>query len=210
MSIPITVTLTSVGTDTSPFNLYSNTDGFINSFESNIDKNTLLSGFFTNNTPDNTTIVRVMSNNINCTSYIDISISGIIPSTPTPTPTPPVTPTPTPPNPLDYATINAKDRLVGNTTWISDITINSNPVIGMNYPVTIYIDKSGTTTYFDSSSVVVIEIVNPIDGFCISITDGNNSIQTISVVSVTTTYTFTGVSINSTDTIEILYTRDIC
>ena len=209
MSIPITVTLTSVGTDTGPFDLYSNTDGFTTAFVSGINKNDLLSGYFTNIAPDNTTIVRVKSNNVNCTSYVDIVISGIMPSTPTPTPTPTVTPTPTP-NPLDYATINAKARLVGNTTWISNITINSNPVVGMNYPVTIYIDKSGTTTYFDSSSTVIIEIVNPLTGYCISITDGNNSTQYMSVISGTTTYTFTGVSINSTNTIEILYNGSSC
>lgn len=70
----VLVTLTTAGTDTGPFNLYSDVDGFISAFETGVSKASLLAGYVTSSAPDGTTIVRVMSDNELCTNYIDITV----------------------------------------------------------------------------------------------------------------------------------------
>jgi len=66
----VLLTLTTAGTDTGPFDLYSNVDDFITPFETGILKATLIAGYSTT-VPDAATVVRVQSNNI-CTNYKDI------------------------------------------------------------------------------------------------------------------------------------------
>ena len=72
----VTITLTSAGPDTGPFNLYSDVDGFVSAFETGVSKAALLAGYTTSLVPNGTTIIRVMSNSALCTNYIDITISG--------------------------------------------------------------------------------------------------------------------------------------
>lgn len=74
------IQLTVAGTDTGPFNLYSNADGYTSAFESNIPKSSLLSGI-TVEIPVGTVMVRVISNNPECSNYIDIPVSGSFTST---------------------------------------------------------------------------------------------------------------------------------
>lgn len=69
------ITVNTIGIDITKFNLFSNINGFTSAFETNIDKPLINSGFPTNNIPNGTTIVRVMSSEGACTNYIDISIS---------------------------------------------------------------------------------------------------------------------------------------
>jgi hypothetical protein len=93
MAISAIITLTTSGNDTGPFNLYSNINNYATAFESSILRSNLISGFITNNIPDNTSIVRLKSMGV-CTNYIDLNV--ISPSLPTATPTPTSTgPTPT-------------------------------------------------------------------------------------------------------------------
>lgn len=67
------ITLTSAGADSGPFNLYSNVDGFISAFATNIAKATLLAGYAAT-VPAGTTTVRIMSAGV-CTNYIDVTVS---------------------------------------------------------------------------------------------------------------------------------------
>jgi hypothetical protein len=67
----ILLTLTDAGADTGPFNLYSNVDGYIAAFETNVPKSSLLAGYTTVNAPNGTTTVRVQSMGL-CTNYVDI------------------------------------------------------------------------------------------------------------------------------------------
>ena len=69
-----TITLTTAGSDTGPFLLFSDVDGFISAFESGISKGALLAGYTTALVPDGTQVIRVMSNDL-CTNYIDITLS---------------------------------------------------------------------------------------------------------------------------------------
>lgn len=72
----VTIILTTAGTDTGPFNLYSDVDGFVSAFETGVSKAALLAGYTTSLVPNGTTIIRVMSANILCTNFIDIVIGG--------------------------------------------------------------------------------------------------------------------------------------
>ena len=67
----ILITLTTIGTDCSLFDIYSNVDGFLSAFETDVPKASLSAGFSSANTPDGTTIIRVKAKEV-CTNYIDI------------------------------------------------------------------------------------------------------------------------------------------
>lgn len=72
----VTITLTTAGTDTGPFNLYSDVDGFVSAFETGVSKAALLAGYTSTLVPNGTTIIRVMSANPLCTNFIDIVIDN--------------------------------------------------------------------------------------------------------------------------------------
>ncbi len=76
----VIITLTTAGTDTGPFNLYSNLDGYVTAFATGIDKNLLLAGYSLALVPDFTEIVRVKSTG-DCLNYVDIPVNAIPPTT---------------------------------------------------------------------------------------------------------------------------------
>ena len=71
------ITFTSLGTDTGPFSLYSDTDGFISPFETGVSKASLLAGYSTALVPDFTSVVRVKSEE-GCLNYVDVVFSQAI------------------------------------------------------------------------------------------------------------------------------------
>lgn len=73
----VSIQLTLMGTDTGPFDLYSNADGYTVPFETNIPKTFFNSLYTSHLAPENTTIVRVKSVG-NCTNYTDIPVSGTL------------------------------------------------------------------------------------------------------------------------------------
>jgi hypothetical protein len=87
----VTITLTTAGAGTGPFDLYSDLDGYIVPFETGVPKSSLVAGYTSTIVPDGTQTIRVESIGV-CSNYIDINISGL----PSPTPTQTPTPTPTP------------------------------------------------------------------------------------------------------------------
>lgn len=78
----ILITLTTVGIDCSTFDIYSNTDGFLSAFETDVPKASLLTGFSSANVPDGTTVIRVKAKGV-CTNYIDITLPAITTTTTT-------------------------------------------------------------------------------------------------------------------------------
>lgn len=88
----VTITLTLAGSDTGPFNLYSDVDGYTSAFETGVAKAALLAGYTSALVPNGTTIIRVMSSNPLCTNYIDIPV---VPCTTTTTSTTTAEPTTT-------------------------------------------------------------------------------------------------------------------
>lgn len=82
----VLITLTTAGTDTGPFNLYSNVDGFVSPFATGVSRSALLAGYSATTVPNGTTTIRVMSTGT-CTNYIDISVTTTTSTTTTGVPT---------------------------------------------------------------------------------------------------------------------------
>lgn len=78
------ITLSVAGTDSGPFDLYSDLDGYTSAFESGIAKATLLAGYASSLVPDYTTTIRIKSNGTLCTNYVDINVA-LLPTTTTTT-----------------------------------------------------------------------------------------------------------------------------
>jgi hypothetical protein len=69
----VLITLTTAGSSTGPFSLYSNVDSYSVPFETGVSKSSLLAGYTSVLVPNGTTIVRVMSTGT-CTNYTDIPV----------------------------------------------------------------------------------------------------------------------------------------
>jgi len=82
----LTITLTVSGSDTGPFDLYSNVDGYSSAFATGIARATLISGYTSSSVPDWTNVVRIQSTGT-CTNYIDVSVTTTTTTTATPTTT---------------------------------------------------------------------------------------------------------------------------
>ena len=78
----VLITLTTVGIDCSTFDIYSDVDGFLSAFETDVPKASLSAGFSSANAPDGTTIIRVKAKGV-CTNYIDITLPAITTTTTT-------------------------------------------------------------------------------------------------------------------------------
>lgn len=78
----VLITLTTAGTDSGPFDLYSNLDGYSSAFESGVSKASLLAGYASALVPDYTTTVRVKSNGT-CVNYVDIVLENTTTTTTT-------------------------------------------------------------------------------------------------------------------------------
>ena len=83
----VILTLTTAGSDSGPFDLYSNTDGYVTPFNIGVTKSALEGGYTTSLVPDGTTIVKVQSTG-NCKTSVNIILTG---GTTTSTTTSPVT-----------------------------------------------------------------------------------------------------------------------
>ena len=81
----VLITLTTAGTDSGPFDLYSDIDGYTSAFETGVSKASLLAGYASALVPDYTTIIRVKSNG-NCVNYININLYGTTTTSTTPSP----------------------------------------------------------------------------------------------------------------------------
>ena len=71
----ILITLTTVGIDCSTFDIYSDVDGFLSAFETDVPKASLSTGFSSANAPDGTTIIRVKAKGL-CSNYIDLNLDA--------------------------------------------------------------------------------------------------------------------------------------
>lgn len=134
MTVTITLTLASAGTG--PFDLYSDVDGFLVPFETNVPKASLLAGYTTSLVPEGTMVIGVQSMGI-CQTYIEIPI-GDLPLTPTPTVTNTATPTKTPTQTPSITPSNTPNALCPSQLVISNSTSQSNFPNGTYDRVTTY------------------------------------------------------------------------
>lgn len=70
----VLITLTTAGTDSGPFNLYSDLDGYVTAFETGVARFDLEAGYASSVVPDYTATIRVKSMNALCTNYVDILV----------------------------------------------------------------------------------------------------------------------------------------
>ena len=153
------ITLTSAGADAGPFNLYSNADGYVSAFATNVPKATLLAGYAAT-VPAGTTTVRIMSAGV-CTNYIDVAISATTTTTTT-TGTPTTTTT----------TTTMAATTTTTTTTMAVINCGTTSVFtsgGASYPTTELI----TLTTSTGTIVLNYNAVNVPDRF---IVDWNGSV----------------------------------
>ena len=71
----VLITLTIAGSDTGPFDLYSDVDGFVVPFETNVPKASLVAGYTSSLVPNGTVVIRVKSDSV-CTNYIDLIVGA--------------------------------------------------------------------------------------------------------------------------------------
>jgi hypothetical protein len=94
----VLITLTLAGSDTGPFNLYSNADGYTTAFETGISRAALIAGYTSSLAPDGTTEVLVRSTGV-CQRDLYLIVSGAPTTTTTSTSSTSTTSTSTTPNP---------------------------------------------------------------------------------------------------------------
>jgi hypothetical protein len=82
----VLITLTTAGTDTGPFDLYSNVDGYVSAFETGVSKAALQAGYSSALVPNGTTTIRIKSTGT-CVNYIDVTVVTTTTTTTTGTPT---------------------------------------------------------------------------------------------------------------------------
>ena len=70
----VLITLTIAGTDTGPFDLYSDVDGFVSAFETGVSKVALQAGYSSSLVPNGTSVIRIKSSGV-CTNYIDVTVT---------------------------------------------------------------------------------------------------------------------------------------
>jgi len=90
----VKITLTTAGTDTGPFNLYSNTDSYVTAFQTGIAKSLLVAGYTSTVVPAGTNTIRVKSTGT-CTNFVDLYVAGTPTTTTTSTTAIPTTTTTT-------------------------------------------------------------------------------------------------------------------
>lgn len=80
MTILITLVLPPGG-DAGPFNLFSNTDGYVTPFATNVSAAALIAGYTALLVPDGTTIIKVQSVGV-CTNFVNVPVN-VLPTTTT-------------------------------------------------------------------------------------------------------------------------------
>lgn len=119
MTILITLVLPTGG-DAGPFNLYSNTDGYVAPFATNISAAALQAGYTALFVPDGTTIVRVKSVGV-CTNFINVAVN-VLPTTTTTSSTSTTTSTSTTATPTSTTTTSSSSTSTSTSTTTSTTT----------------------------------------------------------------------------------------
>jgi hypothetical protein len=156
------ITLTTAGADTGPFDLYSDIDGYSVPFETGVSKASLVAGYTSILIPNGATIVRVKSDNVLCTNYIDLYLVPTTTTTTSSTSTSSTTTTTTTAAPLTVtidACANVQADPSGNvvayayatapvaTTITVDITWTASDTSTISGTVTILVGETcGTVT----------------------------------------------------------------
>lgn len=67
------ITISNVGADAGPFDLYSDLDGYISAFEVGVPKASLEAGYASSLVPNGTTQVKIQSVNELCNNFVNVT-----------------------------------------------------------------------------------------------------------------------------------------
>lgn len=118
----VEIQLTTVGLDSTTFDLYSNVDGFTNPFVGGLSAAIMLAGYTSTVVPDFTTIIRVQSTGTKCSNFIDITL---VTTTTTTTTLEPTTTTTTTADPTTTTTTTTLEPTTTTTTTLEPTTTST-------------------------------------------------------------------------------------
>jgi hypothetical protein len=140
----VTITITLAGPGTGPFDLYSDSDGFLVPFETGVSKAALEAGYTSNLVPNDATLIKIVSVGV-CTDYITISIALANATTTTTSTTATPTTSTTTTNPFTPTTTTTTTIAPGISCYTIDVT--SGYTTGCAYaPAQYYSDPTETYT----------------------------------------------------------------
>ena len=202
----VLITLTTAGTDTGPFNLYSNVDGYVSAFETGVSKSALVAGYSSALVPNGTTTIRIKSTGT-CVNYIDVTVVTTTTTTSSTTSTSSSTTTTT--------TTTAGGFTVRNTTGsgqIDDVTTTGGAYFYFfntgSFPITAGQQADGGGAALTNSPVFVT-VSNFSSTSCLSLYINGVLNEAISV-SANGMYTFSNKTFATTDTVLIEYKSGFC
>ena len=193
----VLLTLTTAGSDSGPFNLYSNLDGYVTAFETGVSKSALVAGYSSSLVPDYATIIRVTSTG-SCINHTDITLIEITTTTTT---------TAAPSIGISTPTCRTTGGCNDNSTCGVDM-----PVIVYNAPIGYYVEfiinaytdatasySSGILIYTESNALgyvnVTLNLYNTYGGTLLAFTtqtiNHQSFYQFLPLCSATTTTTTT-------------------
>lgn len=154
----ILITLTFAGGDTGPFDIYSNSDGFVTPIASGVAKAALEAGYTVLGVPDDASIIRVQSLGI-CDNYLDILIAGATTTTTSSTSTTSSTTTAAPS--CITGDTSATASCVGGESALFTVTLGNTALIT---PGGYFYSGTGTRYYsayiMDSTNSIVLYTFN--------------------------------------------------
>ena len=154
----VSITLTTAGSDTGPFNLYSNVDGYISAFQTDIARSILVAGLTTGTVPDGTTEILVQSTGV-CQRDLYLVIDGAPSTTTTTSSSTSTTSSTTTPTPLSCIEGDRNAIATCSNGDAAQFTIN----VGYQAVVTpggYYYSGTGTRSYsayiYDSTNSIIL------------------------------------------------------
>ena len=204
----VLITLTTAGTDTGPFDLYSNVDGYVSAFETGVSKAALLAGYSSALVPNGTTTIRIKSTGT-CVNYIDVTV--VTTTTTTTTSVPPTTTTTTTTSLVSNIFL---DMSLSLDTTVSDISVQGSPasyVSGVPLPNTGGGNTNLNTVEVGGAQTVVITYTCTFGGHKITLIDslGTVTCQNTSIGS-GITMTFINANINNITAVQIIAEDGTC
>ena len=154
----ILITLTFAGSDTGPFDIYTNSDGFVTPIAVGVAKAALEAGYTVLGVPDDASIVRVQSLGI-CDNYLDILLAGATTTTTSSTSTTSSSTTASPT--CLTGDTNAIASCINGESALFTVTLGNTALIT---PGGYYYSGSGTRYYsayiMDSTNTIVLYTFN--------------------------------------------------
>ena len=201
----VLITLTTIGTDCSLFDIYSNLDGFISAFETDVPKASLSAGFSSANVPNGTSIIRIKAKGL-CSNYIDLTLSELTTTTTSSSSSTTTTTTSTPTN----NTWSIVNQDCGGLATLNSVSVNDASMSSFS-PLTSTLSVSRTNpngvNYGSSDNKIMVGVSNIPSGTRtarILVRINNGSREYYTDFTTNPFPTVNNVLINSGDSVEVI------